>query len=210
MGCTHDASGPVGTNLRQPHLSGDLTNIFGHSARTIAMDDFIGAFLQCWAAPTDRNSNLTRRQQVMVVLGVANPNRVVRRKPEYLQDLLQTGALADGGWKNHETAAVEQQDEWKFELPDHLKNLRRRSCIGFNDAFADVELEPAPAQFVEEHLRRAMTSEPDLPIRKGLDGSIFGYHRIKKVEIPSYPLQVREKTAGGEDDHDSSWPRLRD
>src|SRR3974390_1320599 len=145
MGCTHDASGPVGTNLRQPHLSGDLTNIFGHSARTIAMDDFIGAFLQCWAAPTDRNSNLTRRQQVMVVLGVANPNRVVRRKPEYLQDLLQTGALADGGWKNHETAAVEQQDEWKFELPDHLKNLRSRSCIGFNDALADVELKPTPA-----------------------------------------------------------------
>jgi len=206
----HDALVSAGANLRQPHLSGDLPNIFGHSARTIAMDDFIGVFLQCRTTPTDRNSNLARRQQVMIVLGVANPNRVVRRKSEYVQDLLQAGALADSRRKHHETAAVEQQRELQFELPDYLKNLWSRSCIAFNDAFADLELDPTAAQLVEEHVRRAMTSEPDLPIRKGLDGSIFGYHRINKVEIPSYPLQVRENTAGGEDDHDSSRTSFRD
>jgi hypothetical protein len=85
----------------------------------------------------------------MIVLGVANPNRVVRRKSEYVHDLLQAGALADGRRKHHETAAVEQQHELQFEL-HHLKNLWSRSCIAFNDAFADLELDPTAAQLVEE------------------------------------------------------------
>ena len=71
-----------------PHLAGRQSNlanaalqILGDRGRPSAFDDFIGNRAQRRTAPSDRYPDFAGIEEIVVVLGVADSDRVVNRQP---------------------------------------------------------------------------------------------------------------------------------
>ena len=84
--------------------------------------------MEYFAAPADRSRQLARRKEIVVVFGVSYSNSVVRREPKNMQRVSQARALADGLWKHHEAANVEQDNKWELQISDCRQD--RGSCRG--------------------------------------------------------------------------------
>jgi len=82
-------------------------DVTGNSRGTVAGQHVVGGRLQGLTAPGHRHPGLTRAEQFVIVLCVADGYRVVRRQSQNGERFTQAGRLADGLRQHHHPAAIE-------------------------------------------------------------------------------------------------------
>ena len=87
--------------------------------------DFVGDGAQRGAAPFDRDADLARVEQIVVVFRVADADGVVNRDPQREQRLTEACGLADRLRQHHQAAAIERENQRLLERSDHLEDRRR-------------------------------------------------------------------------------------
>src|SRR5208282_275234 len=179
-------------------------DIGSQGAWAIARHNLVRFFLECCTAPTNSDGDLARCKEVMVVLSISDGDRVVDREAKHVQRFAQASSFTDGLRKDHQTAAVEQEHEWKFETPDHIQNLGSRIGRGFHDALARFKFDSAATQFVKERLRWGMTDQPSMTTWKSENCTVFRHDCVDKSKISRRLFQVRKDAASNDDDHDAA------
>src|ERR1019366_7300262 len=134
----------------QPHFLRCSTDVTSNSSRSVSAQDFAGNFLEGLTAPTDGYAQLTRGQEIVVILSVSDSNRVMNREAESCQRLTQAHALADRLGKHHQPATIEQQYKGQFQLADYGQDLRSGCRIEFHDGLPRFKFEAEPPEFLKE------------------------------------------------------------
>jgi hypothetical protein len=154
-----------------------LENLFRHSLKS---------------ATTPRHSyaQLAGHQQVMVVLGIADPDGVVSRKAERPERGPQPRGFADRLGKNHQAAPIEQQHEWELEFSNDSQDGLSERSVCFYDALAGRKSDSAALQLRKEDFGRGLTEQPRVTIAEAENGAVFRYHSVDTPEIASRVLQI--------------------
>src|SRR2546422_712046 len=82
--------------------------------------DLVGGALEHVAAPRDRGTDLAHFEELVIILRVADGDRVVHRCAQAPERLLEPARLADAVWQHHEPADVEGDGERQTETADDL------------------------------------------------------------------------------------------
>ena len=134
---------------RQARLLRHPPNVVGHGDGSRASDDLVGHRPQRGAAPLDRDTDFARIEQIVVVFGVADADRVVDRDPQREERLAQAGGLCHRLRQHHQATAIEREDERLLERPDDLENRAGPLGIGLHDRLAGRERDATPLKFFE-------------------------------------------------------------
>ena len=132
-------SAPSHLFRRQTQLLGQAAEIRRDGGRAGAGNHFVSDGAQRRAAPFDGHADLARVEQVVIVLRVADADRVVNRQPQRREHAREPDRLGDARRQHHQTAAVERQDQRLLERANHVEHGRRAAGVGLDDRFADRE-----------------------------------------------------------------------
>jgi len=154
-----------------------VENLFRHS-------------LESATTPGDSYAQLARHQQVMVVLGIADPDGVVSRKAERPERGPQPRGFADRLGKNHQAAPIEQQHEWEFEFSNDSQDGWSERSVCFYDALAARKSDSPALQLCKEDLGRGLTEQPRVTTAEAENGAVFRYHSVETPEIANRVVQI--------------------
>ena len=158
------------------------SDVVGHRARSGTGDDLVGDGAQGGTPPFDGDADLARVEQIVIVFGVADPDRVVDRHPEGEQRLSQSRGFADGLRQDHQATPIEGEDERLFERPDHVENRAGPLRIGLHHRLAGGEGNVASLKLLEEGRTGRMSDQDMPPTRWELEhGAIFGDDRRRST-----------------------------
>ena len=74
---------------RQTRLANDAPDVVRHVSRSASLDDFVGHGAQSRAAPGHGHTHFARVEQIVVVLCVADADRVVNRQLQRAERVVQ-------------------------------------------------------------------------------------------------------------------------
>jgi hypothetical protein len=178
-----------------------LLHVVGNGGRPAPGQDQVGGAPQFGAPPAHRHADFAGREQLVVVLGIADAEHVVRRQPQHAQCLAQAGRLADRLRQDHDAAGVEQERQRQPQLLDRAQRRVRIGGIEFGDAGAGTDRDPALAQqFQQPKSRRRGQHDRPPDLRERQHRPVFGHDGIEQPEVADQHAQVVEDPAG--DQHD--------
>lgn len=141
----------------------------------------------------------------MVILGVADRDRVAGRQPQRLERDVQSAGLAHALWRGHHPPAVENQDEGQFERPNDVEEPWALIGISIDQALSRGERNPAPAQFGEEAFGYGRGERRDpTAVRKMNHGAVFGDDSIDEMQVTRNPSQFFEDPASDQQHDDTA------
>jgi hypothetical protein len=189
---------------RQSRLLRDPTDIVRDRCRPRSVHDFVRNGAQGRTAPRNRDTDFTGIQEIVIVLGVADPNGVVNRNAQLEQGLPEPGRLCNCLRQYHQPAAVERKNERLLEPSEYFKRRARGAGVGFDNRFADRHVHVSAPQLVDEGCVRGMAQDNMAAARwEFQDGTVFGDDDIEAREVAADPPQVRE-TPAGDQNHDEA------
>ena len=140
-------------------------------------------------------------EQGEIILGVADPDDVVRRQAKLLQRRLQAACLVDAGRQHHDRAFVEDDLQLEPEIANGRENLGFMRLDRRDDHPAEgKQPEIQPLQALAEQDRRRLGEERFfLVLRPVEQGAILDDDEIEQIQPGKDALQILQLASG---DHD--------
>ena len=185
-------SAPSHLLRRETQLLGQASEIWRNGGRAGAGNHFVSDGAQRRAAPFDGDADLARVEQVVIVLGVADADRVVDRQPQRREHAREPDRLGDARRQHHETAAVERQDLRLLERANHVEHRGGAASVGLDDRIADRDVDAALEERIDESRARRVTDDRvAAALRKIEHGAVFGDDRVEAAEIARHRPSAR-------------------
>jgi len=148
----------------------------------------------------DGDGALAGLQEGVVVLGVSDPDGIVRRQPQLPERGRQTRPLVHSGGEHHDRAFVEDDLQLQAELADRFDGggLVRRDG-GDEDAPGRQRGDPAAAKQVEERGGGRRPQRPALARSGGVEErAVLRHDPVEEVEPVAHRLQLLQLAPGHE------------
>ena len=136
----------------------------------------------------------------MIVLGVPDPDRLVRSKAELAQRVVHPGRLVDAGGEHHDGRPVEDHVQLQSRLLDRLEYRGVVRQPGRDNNPPDIERNAQRLQALDE-LQGGRIGQQCLPSGARLvdDGPVFCHDVIEQVDVGKDREEVLQPSAGDED-----------
>ena len=156
----------------------------------------------------DGHPDLAGIQQAVVVLGVADADRVVRRQAQLAERLEQAGALGHPGRQDHQLAPVADELAVQAELADHLQHGRLVGG-GAGDYHLPAAVgDPAAGQRGAHRAADRGGQQADAAVGDQ-QGAVLGDDRVNVlVDLREHGAQLAHDPPGDQDHPDPPGPRL--
>ena len=150
----------------------------------------------------DGYPDLTSIEQAVVVLGIADADRVVPRQAHLSQRLGQAGALGHPGWQDHQLAPVADESAVQAELADHLRGGRLVRGGAGDQHLTGAVRDPSRGQPGAHGAADGGGQQADAS-RGGQHGAVFRHDRVDMVPgVREHSLQLAHDPPGDHDDPD--------
>ena len=156
----------------------------------------------------DGHPDLAGIQHAVVVLGVADADRVVRRQAQIAERLAQAGALGHPGQQDHQLAPVGDERAVQAELADHLQRGRLVGGGGGDYHPPAAVGDPAAGQRGAYRAADRVSQQADAAVGDQ-HGAVLGDDRVHVlVDLREHGAQLAHDPPGDQDHPDSPGPRL--
>ena len=154
----------------------------------------------------DGHPDLAGIQQAVVVLGVADADRVVRRQAQLAERLEQAGALGHPGRQDHQLAPVADELAVQAELADHLQRGRLVGGGAGDQHLPAAMGDPAAGQRGAHRAADRGGQQADAAVRDQ-QGAVLGDDRVNVlVDLREYGAQLAHDPPGDQDHPDPPGP----
>ena len=193
------------SGVRQiPHIRGDRGG-------AVAGQRDVGRGAKRRAAPRHGGADLGEPQQLVIVLGVADRQRVAGGQAQRVERRVHARALADALRQRHHTALVEDQHQRQFERANHVENRRRIGRVGVDQRLPGTAGNAAARELVEKRLRHGRREQRGVAaLGKVQHRAVLGDHAVNKVQLAGDAPEVVEDAPGREEDGDTARANQRD
>ena len=175
-GADRHAVPPEGLQVREV-VREHAVDQFRDAGAVIAHHDDVGRVLDRRQSVGDRCGALAQSQESVVVLGVADADRVVRRQTEFRERRDEAGRLVHARWQDHHRALVE--DDLQFE-PIVVNGLQHFFLMRFpgrdDDAAGRDRADAARLELGREARRRRLSENARLLCLGVVDGRAVLHH----------------------------------
>ena len=195
----------------QSSAFGERSNLPCHVAGACAMQHHIRRCAQRRAAPFNRDSDLGEAQQLVIVLRVADGDRIPRRGAQDVQRGAQPGGLADPLGHPHDPAAIEYEHQRQLQRPNHVEHHCSVHRLRIDQRMARAMGNAPPAKFFQECGRRRWREHRRVfAVRKVHDAAVLGDDPVHEVQISGEGPEVIENATGDEQHEDPAGTRRGD
>ena len=156
----------------------------------------------------DGHPDLAGLQQAVVVLGVADADRVVRRQAQLAERLEQAGALGHPGRQDHQLAPVADELAVQAQLTDHLQRGRLVGG-GAGDQHLPAAVGDPPAGQRGTHRAADRGGQQADAAVGDQQAAVLGDDRVNVlVDVREHGAQLAHDPPGDQDHPDPPGPRL--
>ena len=156
----------------------------------------------------DGHPDLAGIQHAVVVLGVTDADRVVRRQAQIAERLAQAAALGHPGRQDHQLAPVGDEPAVQAQLADHLQHGRLIGG-GTGDYHPPAAVrDPAAGQRRAHRAADRVSQQADTAVGDQ-HGAVLGDDRVNVlVDLREHGAQLAHDPPGDQDHPDPAGPRL--
>ncbi len=180
----------------------------GHPLAVRQRQDHVGVRAEGADRVGDGHPDLAGIQQAVVVLGVADADRVVRRQAQIAERLAQAGALGHPGRQDHQLAPVADEPAVQAELADRRQRGRLVGG-GAGDYHLPAAVgDPAAGQRGADRAADRGGQQADAAVGDQ-QGAVLGDDRVDViVDLREHGAQLAHDPPGNQDQPDPAGPRL--
>jgi hypothetical protein len=124
--------------------------------RSGGLGDVVGAVSQCGHRVADRNPALRGREEIVIVLGVADRDRVVRRHAQLVERGHDCCPLGDPWRHDHDGLAIHDHLVTEPQVRDRLEGGNFVGLPREHDHPADVDRHPTGSKPLDERVGRSV------------------------------------------------------
>jgi hypothetical protein len=145
----------------------------------------------------------------VIVLRIADPHGIMRRKAEDCQSLTQARSFADGLRQDHHSTTVEAEHQRQLESLEDSENPRSFALVSLDNRLSNRAGDTLALQLVEQSRWRRLPEDCRISAVGKFDHSaVLCDERIDEMQIAYNATQVFEHAARDEHDYDTLSAKL--